>query len=461
MLEESEKNLCNKIRDIIESHPNYSHDDIARELNILTWRVTNLIKKYQIPYRNKNERYDKNEKSEIKKKLIDLIISQPDLNEKEISNIMGISLPYISKLIREDSDIPYIKKSSAKPSTLRVRKNYDLIKSLIIQGKSQNEIAKIFEASSSSISTYIKEVGLDKICSRGGRKVNWEDPILRDKLTKLVDEGKSILQMEEELGITHCTIAKGVRLLGLNYDFKPPVDWDNNGLLPKLKELVDSNKYYIPEMSRILGISKDPIRRAIKAYGLAYNSHNVGKHRRELFYEYYVNQELSLDEISNITGFAKNTIYRSLIREFKDRGEDTRLNKSLGEVVTMKALKSLGLSYVREEYHKDIALPYKCYVRIDFRVDYKNRVYWIEYNGEQHYNPNCRFYSTSSNSRNFKDQMGRDRCVREYAKNNGIILIEIPFIITDFYEIRDILRKIIIEGVNPETIEKLRYDIQN
>lgn len=62
-------------------------------------------------------------------------------------------------------------------------------------------------------------------------------------------------------------------------------------------------------------------------------------------------------------------------------------------------------------------------VEIDFTIEYLGKIYWIEYNGEQHYTW-CKHLQSLEK---FEGQIRRDRNVREYCSNNNICLIEIPY----------------------------------
>ena len=77
---------------------------------------------------------------------------------------------------------------------------------------------------------------------------------------------------------------------------------------------------------------------------------------------------------------------------------------------------------------------------IDFSFTIGSQKYWIEYNGKQHYEFVDYFFKTQER---FEKQLERDNIVREYAKNNNIILIELKY--SDFTttnKIREYLKTI-------------------
>lgn len=81
-------------------------------------------------------------------------------------------------------------------------------------------------------------------------------------------------------------------------------------------------------------------------------------------------------------------------------------------------------------------------VRIDFVLSLDNQVYWIEYNGIQHYKYSEFFHSSLED---FEKQKIRDNNVRNYSNENNTILIEIPYTYSTFEDVSTILKEIIIE----------------
>lgn len=66
------------------------------------------------------------------------------------------------------------------------------------------------------------------------------------------------------------------------------------------------------------------------------------------------------------------------------------------------------------------------WVEIDFKIEYNNKIYFIEYNGPQHYKVHLFGNKTyEAATIDFKNQQIRDEWVRNYCKENNIILIEI------------------------------------
>lgn len=87
----------------------------------------------------------------------------------------------------------------------------------------------------------------------------------------------------------------------------------------------------------------------------------------------------------------------------------------------------------------------------DFQFTLDNVMYWVEYNGPQHYKLklNGNFKTTIED---FEKQLKRDIGVREYCRNNNITLIEIPYTINTLNKVCDFLTQVLINKVDPNTI---------
>lgn len=100
-----------------------------------------------------------------------------------------------------------------------------------------------------------------------------------------------------------------------------------------------------------------------------------------------------------------------------------KCNSSKGEILISSILKDLDIVF--EPQYKIIINSHTCY--IDFKFTYNNIIYYIEYNGEQHYVPIEHFGGKTK----FQKQVLRDTNVRNYCKENNITLIEIPYTMND------------------------------
>lgn len=124
------------------------------------------------------------------------------------------------------------------------------------------------------------------------------------------------------------------------------------------------------------------------------------------------------------------------------------------------------LFYYKREVSTNIN---KINIRIDYIIYSKkdtNITYWIEYNGEQHYNLKSMIFLTDGRGirtnisekskreglKKYKKQLKRDENVRKYCKENNIILIEIPYTYNTYEKISEVLKRILIEGESPDII---------
>ena len=89
-------------------------------------------------------------------------------------------------------------------------------------------------------------------------------------------------------------------------------------------------------------------------------------------------------------------------------------------------------------------------VYIDFEIKYNNDVFWIEYNGLQHYRY-CSFFHNNS-IEEFINQVNRDSNIRGYCKDNNITIIEIPYTYYSYNSIDRILTEIIFNGKDPKYV---------
>ena len=383
--------------------------------------------------------------------------SDDTLTMDEIASLVGTKQPAVQRIIR-GNNIPHKRKSLSKIDWTDP-KNLDKLKELLDSDLSIREIGKHFGLAACTMSSIVARLGIDTR-SREGRKVDWNDPVLKNKLTQMVSSGMLLKDISKELGICHTTVRLGIRTLGLDFKFMEYTEWTDD-LLNELKTHISEEFLTIPEISKKMGLSENRIRSAINRYKLPYNISKVRKNIHNKFYDMFTYEGFSIDEISEQTGFAWNTVYRRLIDEFKSRGEYHRLKQSLGERYTMGALNNLGIQFTKEKVYTGLI---KCrnYFRIDFEVILDGTKYWIEYNGEQHYREGHFYEALEKNRKSsgrtyitFREQVERDTEVKEYAKDNDIVFIEIPYTITRVDKITSILSEILLKHKNPSEIVKL------
>lgn len=91
-------------------------------------------------------------------------------------------------------------------------------------------------------------------------------------------------------------------------------------------------------------------------------------------------------------------------------------------------------------------------VFIDFRLIIESKEYYVEYNGEQHYQYIEHFHKYSEDS--FKNQLKRDQNIRDYCSdiNNNVTLLEIPYTYDSFEKVSNLLDRVF---KNKELIENV------
>lgn len=82
------------------------------------------------------------------------------------------------------------------------------------------------------------------------------------------------------------------------------------------------------------------------------------------------------------------------------------------------------------------------YVCPDFLFQYKGTIYWIEYNGKQHYEYNSHFHECIDD---FERQLRRDQAIRDFCSNceYNLSLIEIPYIFDTYEKVEELLNNLI------------------
>lgn len=143
--------------------------------------------------------------------------------------------------------------------------------------------------------------------------------------------------------------------------------------------------------------------------------------------------------------------------------------KSVGEefIITW-----ISLNRNKIKFNREINLNInKFKVRIDYIINFETATYWIEYNGKQHYDPDSMIRILGGNSNTgikgkleesqthtrYIRQVERDKAVRKYCEENGIIFIEIPYTYRTYKSIAEVLDRIIFEGENPDDVIKRIY----
>lgn len=128
--------------------------------------------------------------------------------------------------------------------------------------------------------------------------------------------------------------------------------------------------------------------------------------------------------------------------------------KSQGETFVEKWLKSNNLTFNSQVRISNKVIQGKFEnsdVIVDFSLKHDNIIYWIEYNGEQHYTW-CKHFQTLEK---FEGQLRRDNNIREYCRLNSIVLVEIPYKYYTQDSVWKLLDEIVLNKKSPEELIKL------
>ena len=145
-------------------------------------------------------------------------------------------------------------------------------------------------------------------------------------------------------------------------------------------------------------------------------------------------------------------LFNEIFNLLKDRETNLKLlpnRYSYGEIFVRDWIIENSLTFKEQVVIYEVFNNKSSKVIPDFIVNYNRNMYWIEYNGKQHYE--YVDYLQKDPNR-FLSQLKRDENVREYCKKNNIILIEIPYIINTYEKVAKFLDKTIIQGINPNTL---------
>lgn len=96
---------------------------------------------------------------------------------------------------------------------------------------------------------------------------------------------------------------------------------------------------------------------------------------------------------------------------------------SHGEQIIHNWLTSNNFEFA-SQYELDLPTSGRCIVRVDFWVTHKDKIYAIEYNGQQHYQF-CSYFHKDENA--FIAQQQRDNALEDYCRSNKIELLWIKY----------------------------------
>ncbi len=324
------------------------------------------------------------------------------------------------------------------------------IKKLSKEGFSPTKIAEKLDLNISSTPKLMKKLGINKVDHKAdGFFRNHINPLLTKESIErlLINENKSPKEIAELAGVSVDSVNRRIKKLNIqrpkkkekpisegrkhkieiltSYLGREPSKEEINKPLRDIfkKEDIEKcyaeNNYNVSLASEFLKIDECTFRELMKYNNIQIHYKTKATDYPNEFYENCIKSGMSYQDISEQTGLSSETIRKYIgkkLPKLKIRGEYV----SSGENLVANVLKSFNIKFK----YNDLYYINNTKIYIDFLFIIDNQKYWVEYNGKQHYIFVEYFYKTQER---FKKQLERDNLVREYAKSNGIILIELKY----------------------------------
>lgn len=173
-------------------------------------------------------------------------------------------------------------------------------------------------------------------------------------------------------------------------------------------------------------------------------------------FDYSLVNYVRYDKPVTIIDLEDNDVFEVEPRNFlRGCGNPNKKHMSCGETFVFSSLRDIKENYIpnmeikSEVYKKDIIEGRTTNtVKIDFICYIDSKEIWIEYNGEQHYNPG--FYKNTKAEdmweTYYRNQLKRDKNVKNYCIENNIPLIIIPYTYYNLKSVYNILYNILVDG---------------
>lgn len=329
-------------------------------------------------------------------------------------------------------------------------KDIENIKKLSKEGYAPSKIAEELGLNKSSTPKLMKKLGIDTVNhNTDGFFRNHINLVLTKESIEelLINKGKSTKEIAELAGVSVDSVNRRIKLFNIQRPVKEekPISEGRKHKIDVLfnylkrnptkeelkkpfqdifkKEDIEEkyieNGYNISLASKSLNISKSMFEKLMKYNNIPLYHRITLSDFSDEFYENCIKSGMSYQDISEQTGLSSETIRKYIGKKFpklKIRGEYV----SSGENLVANVLKSFNIKFK----YNDLYYINNTKIYIDFSFTIDNQKYWVEYNGKQHYIFVEYFYKTQER---FEKQKERDNLVREYAKSNGIILIELKY----------------------------------
>ena len=200
------------------------------------------------------------------------------------------------------------------------------METLINQGKNYDEIAEELKISKSSIDTLINKFHI-KTSIRETKAIAGE--ITKERLEALIESGKSVAEISEELHIARRYYTGLLNKLGITTKLKRSRENIDSITKEKLQELVDSG-LTVDEILKRLKLSQSTFYQLLKRLDIRYDYKNhaneifVPKHKLQNVVDNWKNK----DELIENLGIAEGTFYH----KSKVEKVETQLSDSINRI---------------------------------------------------------------------------------------------------------------------------------
>lgn len=324
-------------------------------------------------------------------------------------------------------------------------KDIENIKNLSKEGYTPSKIAEELGLNKSSTPKLMKKLGIDTVDHNtdGFFRNHINQVLTKESIEELlIKKGKSTKEIADLAGVSVDSVNRRIKLFNIqrpvkeekpisegrkhkidilsNYLKREPTKEEIRKPLRDIFKKEDIEKKYIENdyntrlAAESLKIDESTFRVLMRYNDIQIHYKTMASDFSDDFYKDCIESGMSYCDISEQIGLSSETIRKYIGKKFpklKIRGEYV----SSGENMVATVLKSFGINF---KYNNFLYIEdNKTF--IDFSFTIGSQEYWIEYNGKQHYEFVDYFFKTQER---FEKQLERDNIVREYAKDNNIIL---------------------------------------
>lgn len=318
-------------------------------------------------------------------------------------------------------------------------KEIENLKKFFLSGKSYEEIGRIYGCTGHRIKEISEKFGLDKIKDQLREKE-------RQTYIDLLESGKTLCDIAKIYNVSSSAVSSKLKTLKIDtskYKFSYISYLKYSSEIEKM--LLEGNN--IKFISDKLGTTREIVEHVMKVKGIDKKKikekleFDMSEKIRDLAKKGYCISAI-MEELKISYRFS-----RRLIRKYKIKITGSI---SLGEYYVYMFLdnnKSLFREIYMQKKHRDVI---SSIIYVDFEImDNNGKTIIIEYNGDQHYRFIKKYHKTKEI---FLKRVERDKKLKEYCINNDILFIEIPFMYNTQDKVNDFLRKVIIENIDPNTL---------